>query len=296
MAVAQTPQAPSAHGEFPAPAGPDAPLALVLRTAGTNCDAETVEALRRAGARTERLHLAALGRDPKRLEEAALVVLPGGFSYGDYVAAGRLFGRELRVRLGDALERHVERGGYVLGICNGFQVLVELGLLEGPGPGGRPQRADERRLALTGNASGRFECRWIRLVNDNSRCAFLPPGEVWSAPVAHAEGRLVVRDAETLEALRERGQIAIRYAPLSGEPAAGEWPGYPDCPNGAVEAIAGLCDPTGRVLGLMPHPERNQRPWQHPRWNRLDPRREPDGARFFRRLLDTARAALPIAR
>ena len=259
------------------------PKALVLRAAGTNCDGEAVEALERAGARPERIHIAELARHPELLEPAAIVLLPGGFSYGDYVAAGRLFGRELRQRLGDALERHVDRGGFVLGICNGFQVLVELGLLEGLDAKGQRRGDDARTLALVDNASGRFECRWVHLRSETSQCPFLVPGEIWPVPVAHGEGRLVVSSPERLEELRSRGQIALRYVT-----AEGGQPEYPELPNGSLEEIAGLCDPTGRVLGLMPHPERNQRPWHHPRWTRLGPREEGEGLALFRRLVHLA--------
>ncbi len=264
----------------------DRPLALVLRAAGTNCDSEAVEALERAGARAERVHIAELARKPAQIDGASIVLIPGGFSYGDYVAAGRLFGRELRQRLGDALERHVERGGFVLGICNGFQVLVELGLLEGPDAEGNRRGDDARTLALVDNSSGRFECRWIHLRSEPSVCPLLVPGEIWPVPVAHGEGRLVVASTERLEELRARGQIALRYVRADGSPAE-----YPEQPNGSLEAIAGLCDPTGRVLGLMPHPERNQRPWSHPRWTRLGPREEGEGLALFHRLVSAATAA-----
>ena len=251
------------------------PKALVLRTAGTNCDGETVAALERAGARAELLHHARLAAEPARLDEAALCVLPGGFSYGDDVAAGRVFGLELRHLLHEALAAFVDRGGFVLGICNGFQVLVEAGLLE--------PRGAERGIALTGNASNRFECRWVTLRSEASACPWLVAGEVWPVPVAHAEGRFVTRDAATLARLAAQGQIALRYVTADGGA-----PRYPDNPNGSEGDIAGVCDPTGRVLGLMPHPERNVTPWNHPYWTRLPARDEGEGLAFFRRMVDAA--------
>lgn len=260
-----------------------APPALVLRTAGTNCDAETVRALEQAGARPLLVHADRLAAEPSRLDEVALLVLPGGFSHGDDIAAGRVFGFELRLALGERLRAFVARGGYVLGICNGFQVLVDTGLLDPPAPDrSQPQRRD-REIALGPNASGRFECRWVRLVAERSRCSWLEPGYQLPCPVAHAEGRFAVRCEQTLRRLESEGRIALRYAGATSSP-----PGYPDNPNGSAGAVAGLCDGTGRVLGLMPHPERNLTPWNHPLWTRLGPREEGEGAGFFRRLVAAA--------
>jgi phosphoribosylformylglycinamidine synthase subunit PurQ / glutaminase len=253
--------------------------ALVLRTAGVNCDRETALALEQAGARASLVHLHRLVEEPARFDEFAILVLPGGFSYGDDIAAGRVLGHELRHFLGEALQRFVARGGIVLGVCNGFQALVDTGLLEGPGHGG-PQRS----LALSGNESGHFECRWITLKSEASRCPWLVAGELWPAPVAHGEGRLLFRDAATLERLKKQGQIALRYVARDGGSAA-----YPDVPNGSTEAIAGVCDASGRVLGLMPHPERNVTPWNHPRWPRLGQRSEGEGLAFYRRMVEVAR-------
>jgi len=259
--------------------------ALVLRTAGINCDEETVRALASAGAEVELLHLNALLQRPERLTEAGLLVLPGGFSYGDDVAAGRVFGVELHKHLGAEIAAYVANGGRVLGICNGFQVLVELGLFE-------PDRAPhERTVALTDNASNRFEARWVTLRPEACAAGWLASLDELPCPVAHGEGRLVVADDAALERLRANGQIALRYVdPASpGEPAA-----YPANPNGAVDDVAGLCDPSGRVLGLMPHPERNLTPWNHPRWTRMSPRTEGEGAAFFRALVAAAESDRPL--
>ena len=254
------------------------PTALVLRTAGTNCDRETVQALELAGARTELLHLNALSAQPAQLAAAQILVIPGGFSYGDYVAAGRILGHELRHRLGEEIASFVERGGFVLGICNGFQVLVELGLIEGP-----RVEPSKRRMALTANDSNRFESRWVHLRNERSACEWLEQGAVWPVPVAHGEGRVALRQEGDLEALTESGQLALRYVTADGGEA-----GYPDCPNGSVGQIAGLCDPSGRVLGLMPHPERNITPFHHPYWTRLPERSEGEGLALFRGLVGAA--------
>jgi phosphoribosylformylglycinamidine synthase len=259
--------------------------ALVLRTAGINCDEEALRALMGAGAEAELLHLNDLVAAPARLQEYGVLVLPGGFSYGDDIAAGRVFGAELRLHLAGELRAFQEGGGYVLGICNGFQVLVELGVFE-------PERAPhERRLALTDNASNRFEARWVTLRAEPSAAAWLAPGLLLPCPVAHGEGQLALRDG-VLKELERRGQIALRYV----DPERPDAPaGYPANPNGSAGGIAGLCDPSGRVLGLMPHPERNLTPWNHPRWTRLPPRTEGEGAGFFRSLVAAAAAGLPLA-
>jgi phosphoribosylformylglycinamidine synthase len=270
------------------PGAPHEPVrALVLRSAGTNCDGETVRALTLAGAAPELVHLNELARDPARLADFELLVLPGGFSYGDYVAAGRVFGLELRQRLHEPLRGFVERGGHVLGICNGFQILVELGLFE--------PDARERSLALTDNASNRFECRWVTLRSEACAVPWLAPGELAPVPIAHGEGRFVVRDRETLERMFARGQVALTYADPAdarrapAAPDAAPLP-YPLNPNGSIANIAGITDPSGRVLGLMPHPERNLSPWNHPRWTRMAPRAEGEGLGFYRRLVAAARA------
>ncbi|MCC6407694.1 MAG: phosphoribosylformylglycinamidine synthase I [Planctomycetes bacterium] len=254
--------------------------ALVVRTAGTNCDRETCLALERGGASPELKHVLELCEKPALLDPFSIFVIPGGFSYGDDLGAGRVLGFQLRTHLADALARFVAKGGVVLGVCNGFQVLADTGLLEGV----RTARA-ERGVGLDVNASGRFECRWVTLKAEASACAWLEPGELLPVPVAHGEGRFTVRDAGVLQRLKQNRQIALRYVRPDGSRAE-----YPDCPNGSVEEIAGICDPTGRVLGLMPHPERNLTPWNHPRWTRLGPRAEGEGLRFYRRMVETASA------
>jgi phosphoribosylformylglycinamidine synthase subunit PurQ / glutaminase len=259
--------------------------ALVLRTAGINCDGETVRALELAGAQVELVHLQRVLDRPARLDEVSLLVIPGGFSYGDDVSAGRVFGLELRHSLRTQLSAFVERGGFVLGVCNGFQVLVEAGLFE---PDARAPGLPARDIALANNASNRFECRWVAIEGQACAASWIEPGLCLPVPVAHGEGRFVVRDEATLARLVRNRQIAWRYVRPDGQPAAG----YPDNPNGSVMAIAGICDPTGRVLGLMPHPERNLTPWNHPHWTRLSPRTEGEGVRFYRRLVEAASGAL----
>jgi len=254
--------------------------AIVLRAAGTNCDRETVLALERAGAVAELCHLNRLIAEPARLDDAAIVVIAGGFSHGDDIAAGRILGFDVRYRLGEHLRAFAERGGAVLGVCNGFQVLVDTGLLE-------PGRARaEREVALTGNDPGLYQCRWVTLREEACACPWLEPGRLLPCPIAHGEGRIAVRDAGTLARLEANGQIALRYVARDGGAASG----YPENPNGSFADIAGLCDPTGRILGLMPHPERNIDPWQHPEWTRREARSEGEGLSFYRRLVAFARA------
>ena len=259
------------------------PRAIVLRTAGTNCNHETERALRLAGAATETWHLHRLLEAPRTLEQTEILVIPGGFSYGDDVAAGRVWGLELRRGLADALASLVAGGGLVLGICNGFQVLVESGLFDEPG------LKRERDLALTNNRSNRFECRWVTLESVDCACPWIVSGERMPVPVAHAEGRFMVQDGETLERLIANRQVAFRYV---SESAEGVVP-YPANPNGSIADIAGICDLTGRVLGLMPHPERNLDPWNHPQWTRRAERDEGEGLAFYRRMVRTA-AGQPV--
>jgi len=244
------------------------PKVLVLRAAGTNCDRETAFAFQRAGAATESRHVNELLAEPGLLHGYRILAIPGGFSYGDDVAAGRVLATELRTRVLDDLTRFVNDGGLVLGICNGFQVLVKTGLL--PGPGGTEQTA-----TLAHNASHRYEDRWVELEVPTARCAFVREGERYFLPVAHAEGKFVA-SGETLDAIEEQGQVVFRYA--SGEN-----------PNGSLRDVAGICDSTGRVLGLMPHPERHIEGWHHPYWTRTGLAEEGDGMRLFRNAVDAVR-------
>ncbi len=258
--------------------------ALVLRTAGINCDGETVRALQTAGAAVELTHLDRVLAEPARLESSSLLVIPGGFSYGDDISAGRVLGLELRRSLLGAVRRFVARGGHVLGVCNGFQVLVESGLFEADLSRESSEPLPPRNISLTNNLSNRFECRWVHMRGSACAAEWIEDGWTMPVPVAHGEGRFVVRDEATLERLIQRRQIAWRYCDAGGA-IAGE---YPANPNGAVHAIAGICDPTGRVLGLMPHPERNITPHNHPNWTRMPPRSEGEGLRFYRRLVEAA--------
>jgi len=265
------------------------PRALILRAPGINRDEDAAAAVELAGGRPERIHVNRMVEGDTQLADYALLIIPGGFSYGDHLGAGKLLAVDLAHRLGEQLAAFVADGRPVIGICNGFQVLVKAGILPGYDDGRRtiddgslPSSSIVHRpssATLTDNASGQFECRWVQLAADpGSRCIFTQgldrPFEV---PVAHGEGRFVARDEAVLDALRAGGQVALRYVVSGGEPA-----GYPDNPNGSDDAIAGVCNPAGNVLGLMPHPEDAILPQQHPRWTREPWRAEGDGLAIFR--------------
>lgn len=241
---------------------------MILRAAGTNCEHETAWAFELAGARPEIRHVNTALARPQDLDDCQILAIPGGFSYGDDIASGRVFANQIRLRLRDSVERLVERGGLVLGICNGFQVLVKSGLL------------GQGQVTLTHNTSGLYLDRWVRLrAAASTPCAFLSPGQTLELPIAHAEGRFVMQDgvADTLSAT---GQLALCYDN--------------DNPNGSQSDVAGMCDPTGRIFGLMPHPERFLRFENHPRWTRM-PRPEDgsgEGLTLFRNAVASLEGSL----
>jgi phosphoribosylformylglycinamidine synthase len=251
------------------------PRVLVLRAAGTNCDRETGFAFEQAGAEAVAVHVNRLAARPALLRDVHGIVFPGGFSHGDDLGAGTILGTRIRMRLLDSIRSLVDRGGVVLGICNGFQVLVKTGLV--PGFDG----STDRTVTLATNASNRYEDRWVTLEVATDKSVFVRPGERYEVPVAHAEGRLLPLDDSVRRRLHADGQVALRYVgPDGGHPAP-----YPFNPNGAVDDVAGITDPTGRILGLMPHPERHQFPWQSPRFHGREwgegPAAPPDGLRLF---------------
>ncbi len=253
------------------------PGVVILRTAGTNCDRETEFAFRLAGARAERLHVNVLRGDPARLDQFQVLAIPGGFSYGDDLGAGKVLANELLTTLREPIDRFLDAGKLILGICNGFQVLVKTGLL----PGFERWRQD---ATLTFNDSHKFEDRWTYLHAPANRCVLVEDRERLYLPVAHAEGKFVARDDAVLEELKARRQVVHRYIDPEGRSG-----GYPWNPNGSVDDIAGICDPTGRVLGMMPHPERHCLPVHDPRWPRRGLAEEGEGLRLFRRAVELAR-------
>ncbi|NQU76305.1 MAG: phosphoribosylformylglycinamidine synthase I [Planctomycetes bacterium] len=250
------------------------PRALVLRTAGTNCDRETQYALELAGFEAQCVHILRITENPALLDETQLLVLPGGFSYGDDVAAGKILANQLMHHLAEPLTRFVQAGKLVLGICNGFQVLLKSGLL----PWAKVDPAAANRDATLGwNDCGQFVNRWVHLRANSDKCVFIGKGEVISLPIAHGEGKFVPRDNSVLETLRAGDQVALRYCD-----AADNTGGDKANPNGSIDDIAALCDPSGRVLGLMPQPERFVTATQHPTWTRGNGR-SLDGLRLFQR-------------
>ena len=250
--------------------------ALVLRTAGTNCDWETCFAWEQAGAVADRMHINRLIEDPGQLANYQVLTIPGGFSYGDDISAGKILANQVVHYLADAVAAFLATDRLVLGICNGFQVLVKAGLLPG-GTDGRPSL--EQGATVTTNDRGLFDDRWVRLRVDTDRCVFLEKGDVLEMPIAHAEGKFVPAMDASVDTLAAAGQVAVRYVGPNGEAGAG----FPWNPNGSVGDVAGLCDPTGHILGLMPHPERHISPCHHPQWTRRPSVGEGDGMRLFRR-------------
>ncbi|HEY5314591.1 MAG TPA: phosphoribosylformylglycinamidine synthase I [Pirellulales bacterium] len=254
------------------------PRVLILRAPGTNCDQETAFAFSLAGAQPETLHVNRLLENPRQFAHYQILCIPGGFSYGDDLGAGRILASQMRGHLVRELEQFKADGKLILGICNGFQVLVRSGVLLADQPGG-PGQDPTPAATLTLNDCGRFQDRWVQLQVTSSRCVFFSGIERMYLPVAHAEGKFVSRDAALLAQLRSADQIALRYQSLDGgAPAAGR---YPDNPNGAVDDVAAVCDETGRVCGLMPHPERYVDRTQHPRWTRGEGRDPGGGLRVF---------------
>jgi phosphoribosylformylglycinamidine synthase subunit PurQ / glutaminase len=235
---------------------------IALRAAGTNCDLETIFAFKSVGAEVDAVHINQLVRREKRLDDYHILALPGGFTYGDDIAAGKILANELKYKLGDELKKFVSSGKLIVGICNGFQILVKSGLLPG-------NEELKQEATLTLNDSAKFEDRWVHLKKAvfgvrESRCVWTKNlKEVVYFPVAHGEGKFVTQDKATLERLKNNGQVVFQYCT-----AEGKLNGYPDDPNGSLEHIAGICDATGRIFGLMPHPERHFLREQHPQWTR----------------------------
>jgi phosphoribosylformylglycinamidine synthase len=246
------------------------PRVLILRAPGANCDGEAQFAFDTAGASTDRLHVNALRAQPALLDQYQILVIPGGFTYGDDVAAGKILANQLAHFLADALRQFLAADKLILGICNGFQVLLKAGLLV-------PPDAQGAQATLTHNQGGMFQDRWIYLQVNPGKCPFLQGLTRLHLPVAHGEGRFLVRSPTLLDQWQQSGQIVLRYCDANGQPGD-----YPINPNGSQGQVAGICDVSGRVFGLMPHPERHVLPTQHPRWTRLGLAAEGDGLALFR--------------
>lgn len=258
------------------------PNALIITAAGINCDHELARAFELAGATPRFVHLSELLARPALVDAFQLIGIPGGFSYGDAVAAGRIAAQLMRGTLYGVLVSAIQRGVPIIAPCNGFQIAAQMGLLPGPAPGdGWPHEPPSPTVALGQNESARFRDDWCRIeIPANTRCIWTQGIEVSDAgrmlPIAHGEGRFIASSSELLDELRESGRIAVRYA-------------ADDNPNGSVDDIAGICDSTGLVFGLMPHPERFTRWTQHPSWTRLaesERGEEPLGLAMFRNAVE----------
>lgn len=233
---------------------------IIFRAPGTNCDRETAYAFQLAGAKTaEIVHLNRIFEKPDTLEQAEILCIPGGFSFGDDIGAGKIFAEKIQHSLYEPMQAFREMGKLILGIGNGFQVLLKSGLL-----------GDPEKMTLTWNMQPQYTDRWVHLQTTPSPCVFLKGIESLYLPVAHAEGRFVTQSPEDYRTLQEKRQLPLCYVPA-------------DNPDGSMGNVAGACDESGRVFGLMPHPERHIDMVQHPHWTRLEPRpSEGDGLALFR--------------
>jgi len=252
---------------------------LVLAGPGTNCDAETLFAFQRLGMEAEEKTLRMLSRSPQELKNYHVLVLPGGFTYGDYVSAGKLFAAELRHSLYQEILDFLAEGKFILGICNGFQILVKTGLLPAfETPFEKPS------VTLEANTSLRFEDRWVHLKAETKNFWTRGLPKIITLPVAHAEGRFLARDKRLLRKLESGGQILLRYCT-----AEGATPTYPANPNGSQGHVAAITDPSGQIMGMMPHPERFILPQQHPSHTRGEFQGEPHGHLLLANLVKEAR-------
>lgn len=254
------------------------PRVLVLQAPGTNCDLETEHAFQMAGAETCKLHINQLIDRPIVARSCQILCLPGGFSYGDDIAAGRILASKLTNHLREIVELYREEDRLMLGICNGFQVMMRMGIFFDDDPAKPP-------ATLTWNRQGRFEDRWVHLKICDTPCKFLKGCETLYLPMAHAEGRFVFRNEMAKQTLTDRCQIAVQYADENGN--SEDTLSFPDNPNGAEMNVAGICDSTGRIFGLMPHPERHLFPYHHPRWTRRETQPDHgDGLAIFKNAVD----------
>jgi len=259
------------------------PKALVLTGYGINCDMELAHAFKIAGAEAERVHLTDLINRTRKLSDFHIFALPGGFSFGDDIASGKVLANMIKYNLGGQVLEFINERKLIIGICNGFQAMVKMGLLPGfDGDYSTPN------VTLTFNDSGRFEDRWVHLkTNQNSKCIFTKGIESMYLPVRHGEGKFVTKTQQVLTRMKKGNQVVFQYVDKEGNLA-----GYPHNPNGSVDNIAGICDETGRVFGMMPHPEAFQHRTNHPRWTREELPEEGVGIAIFRNAVEYVREHL----
>ena len=268
----------------------------VLFGFGINCDRETAAVFDMVGGKSERLHVNNLVQGNRSLEEFDILAVPGGFSFGDHLGSGRLLGNRLRFALRDQLQKFVSSGKPIIGICNGFQALVKTGLL--PGPENASLEPDLiQRASLTLNNTGRYEDRWVTLEFDSqSPCIWTKDIQRIECPVRHGEGRFVMPTDAELDRLSANHQLTVRYADPSTEPGTNpsdDLLPFPLSPNGSMRNSAGVCDPTGLVFGLMPHPEAFYTMWLHPEHTSMklnEDEWEGSGLQIFRNAVEYVRS------
>lgn len=241
---------------------------LVLTGYGINSEEETSFAFETAGFQSSVRHINDLAENPDELNDVQVLCIPGGFSYGDDTGSGNAFAQKMRLTLWDHLQKFVARDTLTLGICNGCQIVANLGLAPAI-----DKKYGERFVAVTHNLTARYQCRWVDVAVQDTNSPWLTKGTKLHIPVAHGEGRFMMADA-TLKTIQDMKQIALRFVKTDGAPAKGE---FPFNPNGAMDDIAGITDPTGRVLALMPHPERGMFTWQRDDYARLKDKAHRDG-------------------
>ncbi|KAB2836638.1 MAG: phosphoribosylformylglycinamidine synthase I [Candidatus Brocadia sp.] len=248
------------------------PKVLILRTAGTNCDNETRYAFEKAGATVDVVHINTLLANKKLLRDYQILTLPGGFTYGDDISAGKILANQIRYQMGEDIKSFLDEKKLILGICNGFQTLTKAGFLPS-------FHKHDQEATLTFNDSNRFEARWVYLKVCANKSFFIKNSDIPAIylPVAHGEGKFIARDEAVLKSITMEHQVVFQYVNDRGEDAS-----YPWNPAGSIHNIAGICDQTGQVLGMMPHPERHVEPTQHPRWTRSGLKEFGDGFLIFR--------------
>ncbi len=256
------------------------PNILVLKADGTSCDMELAFAFNQTGGNAEIVHVNQLRSKEKKFSDYQILALPGGFAYGDDIVSGKILAVELTSFFSDEIKKFIERKNtLVIGICNGFQVLVRTGLL----PFGNIGQMD---ATLTNNDSGKFECRWVKIKAEKSHCVFLKDTQsVMDISVNHGEGKFYANN-ETMQAIEQSNLVVFRYVDSNGNATEK----YPANPNGSTNAIAGICDPTGRIFGMMPHPEKFNHITNHPNWRRLN-LKKPQGLAIFENMIDYVQQA-----
>jgi len=253
------------------------PKVLVLTGYGINCDIETQHAFKLAGASAQRVHINDLINGKERLADYHILAFPGGFSFGDDIASGKVLANMVKYNIGEKIQEFIDTGKLIIGICNGFQAMVKMGLL----PGFNGDYATQE-VTLTFNDSGRFEDRGVHLkANERSKCVFTGGIERIYLPVRHGEGKFIARNPQVLARLKKGNHIVFQYTDTQGNIA-----GYPYNPNGSIDNIAAICDERGRVFGMMPHPEAFQHRTNHPRWTREELPEEGAGVAIFRNAVE----------